>query len=281
MAQPADPNHPGASVPAPIGTLQSSFPADLSAKIKELEMYYMEMERVTRIADQATGQSPRTEQGKAVTENTMATTSNTLKPMFKGWLSIKQNLASYNAVAIQSVIVSADGNNSPYYEILGPPKYIAIKAAGGLPAVYWGFSFEPQLDPTYKIKVLDAAAQALAVGKDGVPILTVSEYTFILKIVNKGGSLDEVMAWIKYREEQSAKAAKQRADEAKVLEGKVNEQLAKTKQEGEMAALKAKLEMQDKIDANKTERQMKLAAMNHLFKMKEIEAMNGKQIAQA
>jgi|GEM_PF-3492275 len=273
---PPEPSNPIGSQ-NPVDTLLGGYDASIISAVKSLELYYRELERITGISDFSTGRSPVSEQGLGVTQIALATTNNTLRPIYTGYITIKENAAKYAAIKIQSVIINAKGEECPYYNILGPAKFNAIKSAGGFPPVYWGIEISAKLDSLTKQAILEAARSALAVGKDGVPILTYSEYIFIVEKINTSENLADVRAWIQYKEQQAEIRSFQRAQATQTMIGEQTRATNEQKAQEEIAktAIEAKKSKEEKELDHRLETETKL--LDHFLKIKLLEA-EGKAI---
>ena len=261
---PPEPGNPIGSQ-NPIEELLGGYePAILSA-VKSLELFYQEMERVSGISDMATGKSPQGEQGLGVTQIALDTTNNTLRPLYTGWVTLKEGALRYCAVKIQSHIINATVE-SPYYEMLGPAKFFAIQGAGKYPPAYWGIEVQAKLDNVTKQAVMQSAQASLAVGKDGVPILTYSEYLFIVDKLNSGSNVAYIRAYIAYKERKAQEASAQQANNSQMLTIKGKQDSDKQAAQLEVQKETVLSQLRTKEDDNATENKAKLLALEYALK---------------
>jgi hypothetical protein len=252
----------------PVEQLLSTVDAVIARSLQSMEGWWMELSRITGISPQALAQVDPN-QGLGVTQISLATTSNTLKPVLIGWRTIKQNTGTYCAHKIQSVILNQPQSECPYYELLGAAKYNAIKTMSKNPPAAWGCFIKATLDPTIKKALLDAAASGLQVGQNGIPILALSDFLFIVDKIENGGNVTAIRAFIAYKEQKAKEESMARANQAKVLEGQVNEQLANTKAQNEQAIKKMDYEIQVGQIQEKFKADAALRRLDHEFKLQE------------
>jgi hypothetical protein len=214
----------------PIDTLQSTLGSVISAHVQSLELFYMELERITGISQTAMS-SLDPNQGLGVSQISIATTTNTLKPILVAWQTLKSNAYAYCANKIQSVIVNNKEN--PYSEILGVPDYVAIKSAGDNVHTSWGMFIKAKIDRDTKASLLEAARNALAVGKDGVPILSFSDYLYVVDSIDNGGNVSAIRAFIAYKEQSASAEAFQRAQASMQNQSQLTDQTNQLKMQWE------------------------------------------------
>ncbi len=232
----------------PIEELLGGYEPAIISAVKALEMFYQELERVTGIADLSTGKSPTNDQGLGVSQIALETTNNTLSPIYTGWVTMKENMGMYCAIKIHSKISGATGIDSPYFEMLGPAKYNAIKGAGKYPPVYWGIDIQAKIDTLTKQKVLESAQAALSVGKDGIPILTYSEYLFIVDKLQEGANVADIRAFIAYKEQKANELGAQRAQasQAQLQQGQAANDKAKSDAQIQLETTLSSLRIKEK-----------------------------------
>jgi hypothetical protein len=266
---PGDPNLGKIANQRPIEQMASMLDSAIAGGIASLERWFMEIERVTGISQNSVS-STDPGQGLGVTQINLATTNNTLKPLLIGWQTIASNLGTYCANKIQSVIVTSEKSDCAYYDILGAPSYAAIKAAGSYPPAAWGCFIKARIDQQAKTALMEAAKAGLQVGQNGIAILSFSDYLFIVDKIENGGSVASIRAFIAYREQKASEASMQRANEAKVLEGKVNEQLATVKSQAEQQSKAIDYQSAVGVIQEQFKADAMLAKIEHEFKLKEM-----------
>ena len=258
----------------PIEQLSSTLDATILRSLQAMEGWWTELSRITGISQQALAQV-EPNQGLGVTQISLATTSNTLKPILIGWRTIKENAGIYCAHKIQSVILNNPESECPYYELLGAAKYAAIKNMSKNPPASWGCFIKASLDPATKKALLDAAAAGLQVGQNGIAILSFSDYLFIVDKIENGGNVAAIRAFIGYIEQKAKDESMARANQAKILEGQVNEQLANTKAQNEQALVQASNAAAVNKEVTKGKVDAELRKLDHALTMQEQGAEKG------
>jgi hypothetical protein len=247
----------------PVERIEGGYNNAVMAAANSLQLAFNELNRISGIADIAVGGNPKSEQGLGVTRVALDTTDQTLGPIYTGWITIKENCAQYSALKIHSSILGAEGINSPYYEMLGPQKFNAIKGVGPFPPVYWGFNIIAVVDAEMKAKVEDAAKAALGLGKDGVPILSYAEYLFVLSKLQENCNLDDIRAYMAYKETKAREANDKKANDAQLLAGKMAEEKDAKQAQAELAKEKALSDLKIKEDTEMTLNKARLLVVDY------------------
>lgn len=237
------PGQPGQGVVSqkPIVELRGGLGTAITDGIAGIEFLYKQLDIITGIDGiSSLTQMPSRDTGKAVQEMAQAATSNTLKPIYSGFIRLKEKSACTSAWFIQSILDAYDDiEECPYFRVLGRANLLAIKAAGAYPPAMYGFRIEAKATEAQKQRILESAQAGLQSGKNGIPALTYSEFSFILRYLDTGKSIKYLELYMAKREQERREEEQKRAqDNIRVQE----EEQRKTKQET------AKADM-DKISA--------------------------------
>lgn len=260
-------NHIGSQ--DPVAKIEGGYNNAVMSAAAALNLAYGELNRISGISDIAVGANPGSEQGLGVSKIALATTSQTLKPIYTGWVTIKEGLAEYSALKIHSSISGADGIESPYYEMLGPAGYNAIKGAGSYPPIYWGFTMVAGIDTGIRQQIFDAAKAGLAVGKDGVPILTMGQYLYIVsKLQEDDCNVDDLRAYITFKETKATEKAAERARQNQQITGQIQANNDKAKADAELASQTALSNLKIREDRELTKNKALLIVVEYDLKQK-------------
>lgn len=191
-----------------------------------IEKLYNQLDIVTGIDGLTSNTlSPSRDTGKAISEMAMAATSNTLKPIYNGFLKLKTDSAKVTAWTFQASLSAYEEkelDQHPYYNALGLPNIIAVKAAGNFPPCVYGFKIEARATEQEKAKIEAAAQAGLQSGKNGIPALTFSEYSFVVRYLNTGHSIKYLELWISKKEQD--RAAEDAAKSEQMIAAQAEEQ---------------------------------------------------------
>lgn len=273
---PANPHEPTTINQKPISEVLTSLPQVVQTHIGLIDYWYKEIERNGGISDFMTGGAAADRQGLGVTQIQLNTNTNTLKPVFNGWTAMEERIANFVILKIQSIVNSSDGNNNPYFNILGAGKYAALKSAGNYPPVYWGFRMIPKVSDIMRQEIFKMTEAALGLGKDGVPLIQYSQAFFVFDKL-ESGNLTDIRIYMAYlekkRQEEAIAAEKQR---------KIDET--------NMAAMLDKEKTANAIqsDNNRSDNAMKQAYLKHRMELERMgmehtltKRLNENQAAQA
>jgi len=216
----------------PIEELRGGLGTAIADGIQGIEFLYRQLDVITGI-DGITSvtQQPNRDTGKAVTEMAVAATSNTLKGLYNNYIRIKEQTARVVAWQIQAMLTGYDISEieeCPYFKSLGRSNLSAIMTAGDYPPVVYGFSIEARATELEKERILEAAKVGLQSGKNGIPAITYSEYSFILRFLNSGKSIKYLELWMAKKEQERTQKEQKVAEQNIKIQA---EEQRKTKQQ--------------------------------------------------
>lgn len=223
--------------PDPIRELRGGLGSSIEDAVRSFDLSYNNLRVITGIDDITVASRPVNDQGKAVTELAVSATINTLKPVYAGYLSIKESIALSALLKIQALLLT--GGESVYQDIIGESAVAALKAVGKKSPVQLGIHLVAAPDDQLKQEVRAAAQAALAGGKNGIPALKYSEYMFIIENLNTTSGISASRMYIAMkeseREQQEKEFAMQSQEKQSIEVQKQNQQKAQQ----EMAKLQA------------------------------------------
>ena len=141
----------------------------------------------------------------------IASTQDSLKPIYSGWVDIMERMARNIAMKVQQLCIENDDETFGYYPVIGQKKMTAIKIAGDTPPAEYGIIIEALPSAAERQSIIDAAQAATNAGRNGTPILTYSEYLFVVSRLNVGAPLNDVRAYIAFKEARAEKLKQQNA----------------------------------------------------------------------
>ena len=212
----------------PVEELKGGLGTAIADGIQGIEFLYRQLDVISGIDSitSATSQ-PTRDTGKAVTEMAMSSTSNTLKPIYDGFIFLKEGtskIVAWQLQALTGAYTVKDIEQHPYYRVLGRSNLMALLAAGNFPPAIYGFNIEARASELEKQTILQAASAGLQSGKNGIPALTFSEYSFIVRYVSSGKSIKYMELWIAKKEQERTVAEQKRAQENIAAQGEQQRQ---------------------------------------------------------
>lgn len=268
---PPDPRNPQIVSQKPWTPSEGGFNSAVVTAVNALQLYYGDIERIVGFANVAMGQSPQPQQGLGVTQISLATTNSTLRPIYSAHVSMKEQASYVSCLKIQTHINNSEGEESPYWDILGPAKFNAIKSAGDFPPVTWGMITLAKLDQNTINQILATMQKAMGVGKDGIPIIKGSEYIEIVDRLNGNANLPDIMAYLAYKEQKAEIMSYQRGQANINAQGESNQKADDNKTKNEIAVLQAKNEQNKELTILRENLKQKTLIIEHFLKMKETE----------
>ena len=193
----------------------------------------------------------------------IASMSDVLKPLYDCYIEVKEN-ACYNAVYRIQILVkySKDAYNH-YSEVIGQSYVQFLVEAFDKEPMAFGITFEAQANEEIKMMFLDAARQALAPGKNGTPLLRLSDYAYLVENINTNSGIKTFRMLLQHREILDEQLAQQK--QAAMIE-------AQSKAVQEQIALKQSMELAESLgkgglELNKIKTEKDLDLRNSLTEM--------------
>lgn len=264
-------NNAGRFTGTPIQELRGGLGTAIADGISALEYLYKQLDIMTGLDSLSMANvTPNSGMGKGVTEMAVSATSNSLRPIYNGYLTLKLNadrVVLWEVQAMLSAYSEKDIEKCPYYHALGKSYMLALLASSKYPITVYGLDVEAQPSNFEKQSFLAAAQAALAGGKNGIPAITFSEYSFIVRYLSSKNSIKYLELWMAKKEQDRALKEQQTAQaNSKYQTDKEKEVAAeKAKQEEDLYALKSKLVLEE-IHAKGEEDRQTLAVQIQLIK---------------
>lgn len=164
----------------------------------------------------------------------VASTTDSLQPMYSGFMDIRESAARNAAYRIQTIVKYVPGAYDVYYPILGRATMEELKLAKD--DSDYGIKIEALPTEQEKMDARDAAREALKPGKDGENI-SYGEYLLITQMVNMG-QIKQAVAVLNFRLNKRKKEALMLQQENMKLNAKGQQEAEKLKIEGAMATIK-------------------------------------------
>jgi hypothetical protein len=254
--------------PDPVKELHGGLGTAINDAISSFEMQFNSLRVITGIDDITVAGRPINDQGKAVTELAVSATVNTLKPVYSGYLAIKESMALSSLLRIQALLLT--DQESVYQDVIGESAVAALKAVGSKSPVQLGVHLVASPDDQLKQEVRAAAQSALAGGKNGVPALKYSEYLFVIESLNTSSGIAAARMYIAMKESEKEQQEQQYAMRAQEKQSKEVQEQNRQKAEQELVKIKADQEKDISVINEKTKGDLAVEEAKHRFKMEQI-----------
>jgi hypothetical protein len=244
-------NAPSFNNVKPFEILKGGTMPALNDFVGRLTMNYQSIATKIGIDQYTSGtQRPNSDTTAVEIRAAVASTQDSIKPIYSAWISIQERMAMNVATVAQQLIVDNTDKDRGYYGIISDVKINAIKEAGKYPPAEYGFQSVALPSRDEIAEIMKAAQAATMGGKNGIPALAWSEYLFIQDSLKLGRPVRLIHAYIAYKE------AKRKQEEMQRGMAMQEFQIKKT---GELESIKNK----NKIDLEQAKGKI----------MKEIETM--------
>jgi hypothetical protein len=142
------------------------------------------------------GATPKPDTAVGVTEMSMQSAQNALRPYIDKMKKIKEDMATGASQMIQLACKYDERARESYALVVGRNNLYTLLEAKYLPIQY-GITMKARPDVQMRQSIIQAAAQALEAGRNGMPGLTYDQFLFIQEQVYSGMSLGELRLTIK------------------------------------------------------------------------------------
>ena len=195
----------------------------------------------------STFEVPQSQTPVGIARLAVANMTDVLKPLYDVYLEVKERL-SYNTVyRIQMLLHDYDNKKKDtpaftfYKNCLGLHYAEYLRMDYKTEPMDICIKFEALPNGEMKAAVMAAAERALQTGKNGTPLITMSEYLYIVNNINSYSGLKEARMMLQYREQQDEIKANQRQMQAIQAQGE---------------AIKQQIAMKGAMDENKVKAQL-------------------------
>lgn len=229
--------------------------------------------QIIGISNVADASSPAPDQLVGTSELSLQATSTTLRPMYSAYLTIKERAFRNVALRVQLLVKYNGEYELSYFRALGSEVTQTLKIGAEINNAMFGIRIEARPDQQEKQAILQAAMEAMRVGRQGVPLLSYSDYLIVQDFVSKG-MLKMAQAYIASKEQIVMKQQEQEKQAAIEQQGQQNQMLQQQKGEQDQALLTLEME---KIKLENEEKRKTLGEQ-HQYKMDEIRLTQGMQV---
>lgn len=196
--------------------------------------------------------SPNVDTAAKTIQLATASTDNALKPMYAGYMWIKQDNAQNFASRIQTICMFNKDKDKGFYDVIGEAGVRAIKEAGDSRFVRWGITITPKPTEEMKLRIQNAAEKAMSVGKNGVPLLDFSDYLFIQRVL-ANNNLKYAEAYLNYKTQLKQKQIDDNMQKNTELQGQMAQQVEQVKLQGVVAKIQTEYDNKIRFEQAKAE----------------------------
>lgn len=241
---------PVIQMPGGIGNALNEFVGSWNLMIDMLQ-------ELTGLSRQATASNMPAKTGKGVSEIALGATTNVMKPIVNLYRDIKKMAATNALLRGQIVFRHNEEIAKDYYDIMGE-SYVEMMKLSSKELSQYGINLVPRINDQMRMKIEQAAMDAMATDRNGGAGITASEFVLIQSLLDQGANPKLIQGalamYIQRREKQKEESAKAAAKEQS--DGLTQMELVKAEQEARREILKSYLKIQEmnaeaQIEANK------------------------------
>jgi hypothetical protein len=263
------PNLPGGV--RPIQELTGGIGPQLNEFIQLFELNLNFIRDLTGINQIADASSPDPNQSVGGAEMAIAATNNALKPLYAGYIRLKEQVARSLALRIGMLVKHDKKAYEGYIPVLGGSGVKIISAGADTVDVDWEIQIQAKPTQQRKQVILESAMKAMQPDRDGYTGIEEADFMMIERLLENGNEkLAEVM--LNYRSKKNKDRQRKLQQENMQLNAQAEQDGARVKAEEERkneefkSSLKIredtnKLDLEDRNNANEHEREMQRIAL--------------------
>lgn len=227
------PGNAGQFVGNPIQELQGDLPNAILGGFEAFRALYKELDSISGLDGLTMANvDPSSNMRSSVAQLASSATANSLKNIYNGYLHLKKTsieVVLWMVEAMMAAYKLNDLNENPYYHVLGKASLTALLTASKYPPVTFGLNVEESTSDFEKQEFLAAAKVALQGGKNGIPAITFSEYSFIVRYIDSKKSIKLLELWMAKKEREAALQQQKIANENSMVQAKKEQETAEAK----------------------------------------------------
>lgn len=228
---------------------------------------------ITGINQITDASSPNPETGLGVSQLAVASTNNSLKPIYTNYIDIKEKSSENCAMRIQLVAKYNKGYWS-YDRSIPKSGWKVLEEGADFTMSQMGIKIQalPTRDEINSISM--ALEKAVQAGRDGKPTLTMSEYFAIKRIMLSGGGLKLAQVMLAHREQKRIEEQDMMQEKNMKLAADNAAQQEQVKSQARMAEMNIEVQSHKAKEKVSTDEKIRLENAIHENKMKEIALQN-------
>ena len=209
------------------------------------------------------------DKGLGISQMEIDATNHALYPLKKAIMRLKEKVAKKAILKTRTNMRFDKEVHKYYFELLGEEKTSALDAFEDLTLEQIGITMQSTPTNTRKQQILQAALQSMQAGKNGVIGISLSDYLFIEKELEKDN--DEFAAWyMTVAEERQRKIKQQDAQQQMQANAEIQAQAAQQSEQAKAAAQQALEQMKQASMMTEYQQKALLEEIKHNHRMAEL-----------
>jgi hypothetical protein len=192
----------------------------------------------------------------------MAATNNALRPIYGGYINLKEKAAKNISLRLQLLIKHNKEAYTGYMSVLGTMGVQIISVGADTVDADYYIKYEAKPTDERKQIILQAAQKALAPDKDGVTMIQLADFLMIERLL-ESGNLKYAEAYLNYKSKKNKEKQLQLQQENMQLNEKNQQDTLKMKEELMQATKKTEADEEIRVYQAKAEIDEKFGRMEH------------------
>jgi len=255
----------------PIQELEGGLGRTLEESVQLFELNFNFIRDLTGINEIADATTPNPNQPVGTSRMAIAATNNALKPMYSGYISIKEYMCRNIALRLQIIIKHSKQSYDVYYPVVGKSTLQILSIGSDVLDADMHIKIEARPNQEQRMALLETAKASTQADANGVIALEYGDYLMISRLV-EGGNVRLAEAVMGYRSKQNKmeqlKIAQQNEEMATKRASTVQAEKAAQAEE----AAQNEFERKKEFETHQTNEKIRLEEEKHDNKMEEIAA---------
>ena len=260
------------NVPAgfrPVQELTGGIGPQLDEFIKIIDLNINLIRSLTGINQIADASTPNPEQSVGGSELAVAATNNALRPIYSGYIRLKEFTARRCALRLQLLVKHDKKAYEGYIPVVGR---VGVKTLSiGADAIDANYFIKIEARPTelQKQDIRKAAVDAMQPSRDGHSAIEYPDYLLVTRALNDG-NLKWAEGYLSWKSSQSKKEVIAKEEKMMEMNGENAERQAKTKGEEDRKKVEEELTLKKELEITKGEEERKTEMLKHKNRMAEL-----------
>jgi len=248
---------------SPVQPIPSMVMDALTEFITTWEAALKRIEDVTGINLVMLGASAPSGSQVTTTQMSAASAIHVLKPIINTVGRLKNDLAETTIRRLQLAFKVRPDIAKGYVDVVGEADVELLKQAEK-DAVQYGMEFVNKPTEEMKQSIIGAAQASLEARRQGMPGISIAEFTYIAQQLDARGNIKELSALLDFLNMKSEERVQANKERDIQMQGQQNQQLAQSQEQSEQGKDQRQTQRESMLEDKKTEREVMLKRMDRV-----------------
>lgn len=269
----------------PVYPIEGGLGGQLEEFIRIFEYNFEVIRTLTGINRLADGSAPKPSDQVGTSNLAVIGTENALKPIYSGYLFLKEKLAQHAILRIEGLVKKNNISYEAYSAIVGKQSVEVLKISPDDICRQFAISLRARATDQMKQSIRSAAFEAMKPGKNGNSALNMSDYMFIESELEKGNIkyaqavINNKIMKAQQREEEMARENQERQSQAMMQLEELKAAHKKDEHELKLEYLNAEWDRRDRNEVLKSDTSLQRTVLEKEMDRELVEDSREKELA--